>query len=376
VAALAVVALGWWWHGRAAEHLPPDAASARANPAIPVVAQQARIGDVPVVLNGLGSVTAFNTVTVKSRVDGELVEIAFREGQSVRRGDFLAAIDPRPFRLQLSQAEGQLARDQAQLQDAHLSLERYRKLFADQVVSRQELDDQAARAGGLEGSVQMDRAAIDTAKLQLEYSRITAPIDGRVGLRQVDIGNIVRANDPNGLVVITQLQPIAVIFTLPEDNLPPVMAKLTAQSELRVDAYDRGGQTLLATGSLLTADNRIDQNTGTMRLKAVFQNQDGALFPNQFVNIRLLLDVRRGAVIAPTAAVQRGPQGTFVYVVKADHTVDIRPVTVGLTAGADAAISNGLAAGDSVVVEGVEKLRAGSVVQLRQDGVPATKPAA
>jgi multidrug efflux system membrane fusion protein len=340
---------------------------------VPVVAAAVRAGDMPVYLTGLGSVTAFNTVTVKSRVDGQLINVAFKEGQFVHQGDLLVEIDPRPFQVQLTQAEGQMARDLAQLQDARLNLTRYRDLLTRELISKQQVDDQAAQVGQYEGAVKADQGAIDNAKLQLVYSRITAPISGRVGLRLVDIGNIVHANDQNGLVVITQLQPIAVLFTLPEDNLPSVLKKLHAGDPLPVEAYDRAGQTKIATGSLLTVDNQIDQSTGTARLKAVFENEDNTLFPNQFVNVRLLLEVRKGAVIAPLAAIQRGPQGTFVYVVKPDQTVEVRPVTLGPATGGDVAIDTGLSPGEQVVTQGVEKLRPGSVVQMK---APETNAAA
>ena len=317
---------------------------------------------------------AYSTVAVKSRVDGQLINVAFREGQLVHEGELLAEIDPRPFQVQLEQAQGQLARDQAQLEDARLTLARFRQLRTEKIVSQQEFDDQAAKSGQFEGAIKADQAAIDSARLQLTYARITAPISGRTGLRLVDPGNIVHATDQNGLVVITQLQPIAVLFTLPEDNLPPIMTKLTAGEELATEAYDRSDQHRVAAGSLLTVDNQIDPSTGTVRLKAIFQNDDGALFPNQFVNVHLLVDVKRGTVIAPVGAIQRGPRGTFVYLVKADHTVEVRPVTVGPTGRTEASIESGLSADDVVVVEGTDKLREGVVVQAREPARDAAGP--
>src|SRR5262245_29445185 len=339
---LVLVLLGggyWLWKNPGKRETPAAEPAARpAAPAVPVVMVAAQQGDMPVYLTGLGSVTAFNTVMVKSRVDGQLINVAFQEGQFVRAGDLLAEIDPRPFQVQLTQAQGQLARDMAQLEDAKRNLERYRELVAKQFIAKQQFDDQAALVHQYEGAIKVDQGAIDSAKLQLTYCRITAPINGRVGLRLVDMGNIVHASDQSGLVVITQVQPIAVLFTIPEDNLPPVLRKLGAGERLPVEAYDRAGRTKIATGELLTVDNQIDQSTGTSRLKAVFANEDHALFPNQFVNVRLLLDVKKGAVIVPGAAVQRGPQGTFVYVVKADQTVEVRQVTLGPTAGNNAAV--------------------------------------
>ena len=341
-------------------------ALAAAGPrAVPVAVTPAIQQDMPVYLTGLGSVTAFNTVSVKSRVDGQLVQVNFREGQQVNKGDLLVLIDPRPYEVQLETAQAQLYRDQAQLRDAQLNYQRFKDLLqVSGAMSQQQVDTQKATADQFEGAVRSDQAAIDNAKLMITYCHITAPVAGRIGLRLVDVGNIVHASDTNPMLVITQLQPISVIFTLPQDSLP-VVSKKMQQGTLSVDAYSRDDQTKLATGKLLTIDNQIDQTTGTGRLKATFDNKDGILWPNQFVNVRLLLDVKKNSTLVPSVAVQRGPQGTFVYLVKPDKTVEARPVTVAMTQSNQSAIASGLQPGDIVVTDGQDKLQNGAKVEPR-----------
>jgi len=354
---------------------PSNPRSARANIAqsTPVSVAAAQRKDMPVYLTGLGSVTAYNTVSVKSRVDGQLVQIAYKEGQVVKKGDLLAVIDPRPYQVALEQAQASLFRDQAQLRDAQLNYQRYKDLLHDSgAVSQQQVDTQHATMDQLEGTVRTDQANIDNAKLNLFYCHITAPVSGRIGLRLVDPGNMVHASDANPLLVITQLQPVAVIFTLPEDQLPEV-AHHMAQRTLQVDAYSRDDRTLLASGTLLTIDNQIDQTTGTGRLKAIFRNEKATLWPNQFVNVHMLLQTLKNSTVIPSAAIQRGPEGNFVYVVKPDDTVRVQQVNIAQTQENSSAISSGISPGDIVVTDGQDKLQPGSKVEPRTTGHQAPK---
>jgi membrane fusion protein, multidrug efflux system len=346
-------------------------AQARGPMAVPVSVAPVSRQDVPIILTGLGTVQAYNTVTLKTRVDGQIMSVNFREGQDVRKGQLLAVIDPRPYEVALETAKANLARDEAQLGTAKANLARSQALLSAGVVAQQDFDAQKASAGQFEGTVQADKAAIDNAKLNLAYSRITSPIDGRIGLRLVDPGNMVHASDANGMLVVTQMQPISVVFTLPEDQLPSVLAQ-SRKGTLKVEAFSRNDQTALATGKLETVDNQIDVTTGTARLKAVFDNKDGALWPNQFVNVHMQLSTAKNAIVVPMAAIQRGPDGNLAYVVGPDKKVTIQPVTVALTQGNIALIASGLEEGQQVVTEGQDKLQAGSLVSPKNPVTPRT----
>jgi membrane fusion protein, multidrug efflux system len=334
---------------------------------IPVAVAKAEVRDLPILLNGLGSVDAFNTVAVKSRIDGQLIKVNVKEGQEVKQGELLAEIDPRPYEVQLSQTQATLFKDQAALKDARLNLERFQQLYKDGVISKQQFDTQGSLEAQLDGAVRADQAQVDTVKLNLVYTRITAPVSGRIGLRQIDVGNIVHASDPNGLLIITQLQPIAVIFSLPQDNLQAVSQHMR-NGKLPVDAYSRDDQTKIASGFLTTIDNQIDVTTGTGKLKAVFENRDRSLWPNQFVNVHLLLEVKKNNTVVPSAAIQRGPQGTYVFVVKPDNTAEMRNVAVSISQGNLTAISQGLKPGELVVTDGQDKLQPGTKVAVRGPG--------
>jgi len=376
--ALAALALaGWYWfgHGSSDQAKGGGKGDAASRP-MPVVAAPARTGDIDVSIDALGTVTPLNNVVVRARVDGQLMSVAFREGQNVKAGDLLAQIDPRPFEVMLTQANGQMARDQAQLKNAQVDLERYQTLLAQDSISRQQVDTQAALVRQFQGAVESDKGAIDNARLQLTYARITAPISGRVGLRQVDPGNIVHASDSNGVVTITQVQPVTVIYPVPEDNVPRIVKRMQTAQSVPVDAFDRGGKTRLATGKMLTIDNQIDTATGTVKVKAEFPNTDGALFPNQFVNVRMVVETHEDTTLVPTAAIQRGAPGTFVFLVKEDKTVAVTPVQLGAISGETTEVIKGLAPGNLVVVDGADKLRDGASVELIDAAARATQQAA
>lgn len=369
---LLAAAAVWWLYQRAT----PQSAPGRPgfNVPLPVVVAPAVKGDVNIVFNALGTVTPTATVTVKTQISGQLTQIAFQEGQTVQKGDLLAVIDPRPYELALAQAQGQQLKDQALLKQAQTDLARYRILAKQDSIAQQTVDGQQQLVQQYEGAIKIDQGQVDNAKLNIAYCHIVAPLSGRVGLRQVDQGNYVTANDANGIVVITTIQPITVLFTLPEDDLPAIAKQLNAGAVLEVTAYDRSNVTKLATGKLVTVDNQIDTTTGTVKLRAQFDNQDGLLFPNQFVNARLLVDTLRDATVIPTAAVQRGAPGTFVYVVKPDNTVAVQPIKLGPSEGEKVAVQSGLWPGDRVVTDGADKLRDNAKIVLREANTGDSAP--
>lgn len=353
----------------------PNMAAAMANLAVPVRVASAVTQDIDIFLKSLGTVTAYNTVTVRSRVSGELVDVPFQEGQQVKAGDLLAQVDPRAFQVALDQARGTQMQNLALLENARRDLQRYQALFKQDSIAKQQVDTQAALVRQYEGTIKSDQANVDNARLQLDYARITAPISGRLGLRQVDRGNLVSSSDTNGLVVITQTQPISVVFTLPETQLPEVRAELAEGKTLAVEAYDRADTRRIASGTLATLDNQIDVTTGTLKLKAKFENQDDALFPNQFVNVRLHVLTRKGVTAIPTAAVQQGSAGAFVFLVQPDNTVQVKQVKLGAINNGMVAVNEGLQPGDRVVTEGTDRLRAGAKVDVvgGDEVIPAAK---
>lgn len=346
----------------------PSRARANVVQTVQVTVAPALRQDLPIYLTGLGSIEAYYTVSVKSRVDGQLIDVKFKEGETVKKGALLAVIDPRPYQVQLDQAQAQLFKDQAMLRDAKLNYQRYTDLLQNSgAMSQQQVDTQQATVDQLEGTVRNDQATVESAKLNLSYCHITAPVGGRIGLRLVDPGNMVHASDANPMLVITELQPITAIFTLPEDQLPTV-AKHMHKGTLEVDAYSRDDSTKLDTGTLLTIDNQIDQTTGTGKLKAIFENKTNGLWPNQFVNIHLLLETQKDVTVVPSAAVQRGPQGNYVYVMKPDKTVEVRNVTVPVTQGNLSEIASGVSPNEFVVTDGQDKLQQGSRVEPHTQG--------
>jgi membrane fusion protein, multidrug efflux system len=394
IAGVLLLLIAWWScrHRSSSNQSQPTTSSGysgqrgggAAGGPVPVVAGKVEQKDVPIYLDGLGTVQAFNTVTVRSRVDGELQQVLFAEGQDVKAGDLLAVIDPRPYQAALDQAVAKKAQDEAQLANTKIVLARNTDLLTRKVIAQQDFDTSKYQVDQFQAMVQGDQAAIDNAKTQVDYTQIKSPIDGRTGVRIVDVGNIVHASDQNGIVVITQMHPISVVFTLPEQNLQSVLNEGGANGGLRVLALDRGNTTTLDEGALAVVDNQIDQTTGTVKLKATFPNNDLKLWPGKFVNARLILTTRKGAIVVPSSVVQRGPQGTYAYVIKPDKAVEMRPIKVAQTEANVALIDNGLKAGEQVVVDGQYKLQPGSRVELTSPQpqkpaasakLPAGKPA-
>ena len=367
---LVVAGVVWWTRQGSA---PQPGGGGRNAAPMSIVPEVVGKGDIGINLNALGTVTSLATVTIRTQISGYLMRVVFKEGDEVKKGDLLAEIDSRPYEATLAQAKGQLARDEAMLKGAQVDLTRYQGLAAQNAVPHQTLDTQIALVAQDQGTVEADRAAVKSAEVNLQYCRIVSPLDGRVGLRQVDQGNYVTPGDANGMVVITQLQPISVLFTVPEDNLQAISKRIQAGAVLPAAAYDRSGATKIADGTLQTFDSQIDQTTGTIKLRAQFSNETRALYPNQFVNIRLLLDTHKDVTTISTAGIQRGVPGTFVYLVNADSTVSVRPVKLGVTDGDRVEVVSGLTPGDRIVIDGADKLRDGVKINVRSE-TGADKP--
>ena len=370
---LVAAAAAWWIYGSPAPRQPATRSATTAP--VSVIAATVGTGDINITQNALGTVTSLATVTMRTQISGYLSRVDFTEGQEVQKGDLLAEIDSRPYEAALQQMQGQQARDQALLEGAKVDLERYRRLVAQKAIPQQQFDTQQALVKQYEGQVAADEGQVNTAKVNLAYCRILAPVSGRIGLRQVDQGNYVTPGDQNGLAVITQIEPISVIFTIPEDGMPQILSRLHAGAKLPVIAYDRSGTNRLATGTLTTVDNQLDTTTGTLKLRAQFPNEDERLFPNQFVNAQLVVDVMHDATVLPIAAVQRGAPGTFVYLIKEGDTASVRPVELGPSDGDRVAVHTGVAPGDRVVIDGADRLREGSKVSLRDPNSNQAIPA-
>ena len=362
---LVIGGIVWWTKQNPAPEPQGRGGFGRNAPPMSVVDETIKKGDINITLNALGTVASLATVTIRSQISGYLQKIDFTEGKEVKKGDLLVEIDPRPYEAALAQAKGQLARDEALLKGAQVDLQRYQGLAAQNAVPHQQLDTQIALVAQDQGTVEADRASVQSAEVNLNYTRIVAPVDGRVGLRLVDQGNYVTPGDTNGIVVVTQLAPISVLFTVPEDNLQAIAKRLQAGAVLPVTALDRSGANKLAGGTLATFDSQIDQTTGTIKLRALFPNEQRTLYPNQFVNIRLLLDTHKDVTTMSTAGVQRGVPGTFVYLINADSTVSVRPVQLGITDGDRVEVLSGISPGDRVVIDGADKLREGAKIVLR-----------
>ena len=373
---LIVAGVVWWTRQGTAPQQGGAGAGRGAAAPMSIVPETVAKGDIGINLNALGTVTSLATVTVRTQISGYLIRVAFKEGDEVKKGDLLAEIDSRPYEAALAQQRGQLARDEALLKGAQVDLARYQGLAAQNAIPHQTLDTQIALVAQDQGTVEADRAMVKAAEVNLNYCRILSPLDGRVGLRQIDQGNYVTPGDTNGLVVITQIKPISVLFTVPEDNLQPIAKRLQAGAVLPATAFDRSGTNKIADGTLQTFDSQIDQTTGTIKLRAQFPNEDRALFPNQFVNIRLLLDTHKDVTTISTAGVQRGVPGTFVYLINPDSTVAVRPVQLGVTDGNHVEVLSGLTPGDRIVIDGADKLRDGAKIIIRSEAGPDNPPAA